>query len=77
MVDDQFGDGGDHPLKVTSPRLEIDEVPLTAFGRREVLRPRSTWGRGYNNTKSSRAVHKKKVGLDDSEQVTLDGGSCD
>ena len=67
---DQHGDAVDR-LKVTSPRMEIDEIQLTAVGRREVLGLGGSSGQTEQKTTSSRAVHEPTVGLDDSEQVTL------
>ena len=77
MSDDraEYGDGADR-LKVTSPRLDNDEIALTAVGRREVLGLGDNSGRVKQTTSSRRAHAEQKVGLDDSEQVTLlaDGG---
>lgn len=64
-------------LKVTSPRLENDEIALTPVGRREVLGVGGSSGQTEQRTSSSRAVHDPTVGLDDSEQATLSGGESD
>lgn len=69
-MSDGSGDAVDR-LKVTSPRMEIDEVRLTPVGRREVLGVGGGSGETEQKTKSNRAHHEPAVGLDDSEQVTL------
>ena len=67
---DRCGDAIDR-LKTTSPRLDNDEIALTAVGRREVLGVGDNSGRVKQTTNSRRAHAEQTAGLDDSEQVTL------